>query len=66
MAAATAPTSPLETDQPNPPLEELELLCILCHGEIGRTEKVTYWPPNPKKNTPGVIAHTRCFDEARR
>lgn len=56
-ATGTAPTGALEP--PPLPRDELELACIVCHGHVGRTEKVAYWPPTAER--PGVIAHVRCI-----
>jgi hypothetical protein len=61
-ATGTAPSSAL-----GPPVrqlleaDELELSCLVCHGEVSHTEKVAYWPPTPDRV--GVIAHVRCLGE---
>ena len=41
---AAARPSAAATYEPEAP-DELELVCIVCHGDVGRTEKVVYWPP---------------------
>ncbi len=64
MSATAAHAHPRALDPPrtNKAPDELQLACIVCRGEVGRTEKVAYWPPTADRV--GVIAHVRCLNVA--
>lgn len=63
MSAVThAQPRALDPPRTNRAPDELELACIVCHGDVGRSEKVVYWPPTATRV--GVIAHCRCLNIA--